>query len=458
EYEDEEEDADVGAEVELSQLSIHGKVHEEDEDPGYEEVEFDSGDFDFLDPRQSKRIRPDRLVPRNQFRDQADMQVDSSPDASYHMPQPGGSSIFPLPPPRQTTRAPRLFGEIGQSALKSSGVLGEQAGQAQHEENRDVSTSANTSIRANGHQPITSNRNSELMEFGPATSLLGTEALVRDMNMESPHSGSSFNEPSTPKTPADHQHSSTLSRGAEGGNAGHPEEVTPKQHNFNRQIRLSMPEPYTYESHHDGEVSNEPLHETIESLPPTIAPTMRAPTEETESRYNQAEQRLSIPPSVRDEFLRPPPRLGALVSTKDSFRRIILRLDEHVTVWGRAPDNTHVYEPGHDTRVAKKAIVIWFHAIGIEKAIKEGRDWTKLESLHTIVNTYSKVGIWVNGVKLRAGGENGSFSFGRIYTGDVITVFQDGGERLKFVCEFHHGEAKERRPTGQPFMITKHKQ
>ena len=69
-----------------------------------------------------------------------------------------------------------------------------------------------------------------------------------------------------------------------------------------------------------------------------------------------------------------------------------------------------------------------------------------------VISTESRQGIMVNGVILKKG-EKGNTAFGRIYTGDVVTVLQGSGSQegksaLRFVCEFFHGEAKEQRKEG----------
>lgn len=64
----------------FSQLSIrdaHANAH-----AGAENFDFDSGEFDYLDPRMSKRVKADVLAPRDQTGNQAAI-PSSSPNASY---------------------------------------------------------------------------------------------------------------------------------------------------------------------------------------------------------------------------------------------------------------------------------------------------------------------------------------------------------------------------------------
>jgi len=114
-------------------------------------------------------------------------------------------------------RAPsRLFGEVGTSALRSSGVFGQDAHAALDlpmEGSHDDSISA-SDASAMGYSTESRVTSDEIAQHslqypqvlpGPAPSLLGTEALVDQMNMASPESGPSApsvdNKPATPRTP-----------------------------------------------------------------------------------------------------------------------------------------------------------------------------------------------------------------------------------------------------------------
>jgi serine/threonine protein kinase len=170
---------------------------------------------------------------------------------------------------------------------------------------------------------------------------------------------------------------------------------------------------------------------------------------------------ITLPPTTQDttgidfgasEFLKPPPRVGRLASTPDSYTPkgpVTLNLNSRLTTWGRAPSNTQVYPDPADTRVGKRALMLWFHARNIDK-IPEGDDsWTKLPGLHCIISTESSAGVFVNGVHLKRG-EDGKRQFGRIYTGDQVVVWKEAGKALKFSCEFLQGEGKDGRPVGGP--------
>lgn len=76
----------------------------------------------------------------------------------------------------------------------------------------------------------------------------------------------------------------------------------------------------------------------------------------------------------------------------------------------------------------------------------------KKPDLHCVIHTEST--ILVNGVRLTKG-EPGKRAYGRVYTGDEITVLQPTkeGKGLRFTCEFFHGEARNTRPGPAPFKV-----
>lgn len=110
----------------------------------------------------------------------------------------------------------RLFGEIGSSALRSSGVFGQDAHAAvdtamEGSHDGSVSASDTSAMGDSTESRVTSDELAQhSLQYpqvlpGPAPSLLGTEALVDQMNMASPDSGPSApsvdSKPATPRTP-----------------------------------------------------------------------------------------------------------------------------------------------------------------------------------------------------------------------------------------------------------------
>ncbi|OCK85138.1 Pkinase-domain-containing protein [Lepidopterella palustris CBS 459.81] len=484
--EEEEENGAEEAEEELSQLSLYEKSSGSNAPSGdEEEVDLADDDFKFLlDTHPSKRIKTDRLFPRNQPRDKDELE--SSPEVSYQsanggQPRRDGEESFA--PIAQPSGRPRLFGEIGHSALQSSGILDAEAHVALsiHESSdnvlerdldsnrRAVPGSGNRHSSFNGHRSIV-----QLDGVMSSPSLLGAESMVRELNMASPQSPNSAaatpNEPSTPKTPDVHQHSSL-----ELGDS--ISEPTPKAPVFNRQISLPKTasfyfDPYDPSTHNLEYASKVSGHDFVAEsqgrsegskaavhIPDTVHFSVQNSDNESSQGVHSSNS-VPAPDSGTSGFLRPAPRLGKLTATRDSFSPIVLKLDSMVTSWGRLPENTIVYPHVNDVRIPKRAFSIWFHSDthpDVKSFDEQGKDWAKLEGLHTGITTWTKNGIYVNGVHLKDKDEKGRVLYGRLHSGDVITVFQDHreGTCLKFVCEFYLGAARETRPLGEKFQILK---
>ncbi|TID17152.1 Pkinase-domain-containing protein [Venturia nashicola] len=500
-----EEDDEVTAGAKFSQLSVQdpeapalspdsmmSDPNEQDGCSDGEEINFDSGDLDFLDPRQSKRVKADALFPqfaREETEDQAALYTaldTSSPKFnSQHFvsqqlcednvpsqacdPEPYEIASQELSQKKQA----RLFGEIGASALKSSGLLGTyttvtlaiapaEPGLEPTSQDYDMSGSDADSCFQGGH------RSSDAFDKDAHKikhlSLLGAESLVRDMNMESPGSTTSpgapldpqLNEPQTPGTP---EHSSQHSSASQLPLSSF--DITPRpKRPASRQVKLAEGGanfPFsensallrTQEGNHSDSISvaysadgsqNSDGFDGKKGLPPSSA----------------------LPIWIASEVSSPRPGLGKLTTTTDSFFSGCLRIEKEnrVTHWGRDPLNTFVYPNKQDTRIPKRAIELHFHAYGIEKELKKGRDWTAMSGISTVIHTLSRAGIWVNNVKLDSNDKDGAALCGHLYTGDVITIFKnkdsgDGPESLRFICEFYVGEAASRRPADRPFKAVR---
>ena len=222
------EETDDGEELDASQLSLHdgqGRAGVDDDDLEYD----DGGAIDTL-------LRAGGEVPRAMG---FQARMEESQDWGDSMPSGIGSLIDRMPgvPAQGESDAGpppirRLYGEIGSSALGSSGVLGqdalaafnmpthlnmlqvgsEDAGRAFS----DDTSMDDTSVEASHESQVTNDGLSEhslqypyplptTAHAGPAPSLMGTEALVSQMNMASPESAVSApsvdSKPGTPRTP-----------------------------------------------------------------------------------------------------------------------------------------------------------------------------------------------------------------------------------------------------------------
>ncbi|KAK8175307.1 hypothetical protein IWX90DRAFT_106634 [Phyllosticta citrichinensis] len=506
EEEEEEEEAYYQvSEDKFSQLSLSDRkagygVPEDSDDE--EDDEEESEPEELLEIHKSKRIKHDKFHPRYQYRGAPEF--DSSPEVSYASQRSapnGGSYTFSQRAPAAKSR---LFGEIGQSVLQGSGALDRQIHQAGSPED-ESGFSGQDGTDSKSPRPNQSTKGFNTLSMANLTtpkknsnsssasdSLLGTESMVRDLHMDSPRSSNSpegdQNEPTTPRTPeVSQQHSlqaSDTPTPRVGPTQNHSvvkdtsrpsQEATPKQKNgFSREIKLPLLPSFFWrpddESTHNNEYSSKvsgidfdrgPVYAPpkLLSLPSTSVPsdTSEDDTDSGSKRRGSEEApnttagALESYSSTDGEFRRPKPRLGNLTTTPDSFFHIVLRLETDCVTWGRLKDCSIVYPDSADTRIPKNAFTIWHHVSGEPDAIKNNKDWTKLPGLEVLIHTNSRSGIRVNGVKLEPPQPGGSYQFGKLYTGDVITVYQRKHEVLSFVCEFFHGESAKRRPVDQAF-------
>lgn len=454
----------------------------------------------------------------------------STDDISYpHLPGEPSESAYSevVPPPPATTG--RLFGEIGASALRSSGVLGYDAHAALEmplEGSRDESFNISESWIDNARMisdqgPFSAARPAEarpgLVSMGAAPSLFGAEALVGQMNMTS--LASSGSAPSS-ETTFESRDRTLKSQGASAvparlvpgsrGSSQAPTSVT--DHPKPQTQKLSISERYWNLNQSKGASTDEDVQRVEAELRKPTNPRSlvlsAAVAQETTSAYGGATQvglgsiggtdiharestwqshhaahdrddegtsisdgsRVSERPA-RDatsplSFPKPPPRFGTLTALPGSLCNTTIRLEQRITYYGRDP-SSHVQHPNmKERRIPKNALDIIFWRPGIEAMIESGKDWSTLEGLYAIAHTRTTRNIKVNGVKLTKG--DGCWNYGRLHTGDVITIFgptegegeQTGGkaaaEFLKFRCEFSLGLSAQQRPADQPrFVVEK---
>ena len=465
-------------------------------------------------------------------------------------------------PPNHQPQGNRLFGEIGSSALGSSGILGEnvhaaldvpEQGSYDPSSNEssflhpeiasaaDVSyVNSNTGSEHFGNTDLSSAPHPlqypQLLPghpyAGPAPSLLGAEALVGQLNMASPESGVSSpsldNKPTTPRTPVSHEFPPDLSRDklSSGASKSPSTQVTPKQataghsqHDdaLNRQsttVSNSADDTVSSGQPRDSSVSGEQskpedflsgsetyfqddaqraygTSKSDISLLPTaynsqgsmqdgehetgISASLLDSQNLSSLQINSAvpssgEHRTLIIPTKESQqpnvFTKPPFRFGNLTPVAGSIHSIPIKITAQGTTFGRDPTADFVHpNPKHD-RVPKNAIDIAMWYPGIERDIATGkRDWHLNENLMALISTRTSRYIKINNVRLMKG--NGCWLYGKLKTGDVITVFgppegvdmskmdSKQKEYLRFHCEFFVGKSKERRRADEPFIVEK---
>ncbi|KAI9806700.1 MAG: hypothetical protein M1825_006157 [Sarcosagium campestre] len=406
----------------------------------------------------------------------------------------------------------RLFGEISQVALGSSGALPQAnsggnidlpSAQLHFSENRFderlpslgsstklKSSDVSGSIESGTHIP------SHQMPMA-AASLYGAEALVGRLQVASP---SDENSPiSTPKSPLTPKSREATPAGSlkriqrPNERPAHSEGETQVK-KFSRQIKLEMPDSYYYvandKSTHNAEYAAKmrALEKSGRKAESRGASVGRALVDEDSVKFIASAKQLvtaeagkepeagEIEPSLQgsavavdalaktsdaqlmrkaDKAISSLPVLGRLVTTADSFVSLTVSLTERETTWGRGLANMIRYPDLQDIRVPKYALDILFWRTGLSDVLKTTSNWLDVPEVPVILKTRSSRAIKVNDVPLVFKDDLGN-QFGKLYTGDVITIFEDGDEELKFVCEFLRGASARKRSKDEPAFEIEH--
>ncbi|KAL5393805.1 hypothetical protein PMIN06_006788 [Paraphaeosphaeria minitans] len=470
--EDEDEDE---AEHQLSQLSINGKVHESDE-VDEADVLFDEEFEHLIDARQSKRIRHDALFPRYQLRDHDD---ESSAAPSFQSDMEGVLEEESFQPMPKAPNPHRLFGEIGQSALESSSAFNVQAMQALSDGGSAESSVQEAShYREKGRRRKASTGNTPTLDRDvSSSSLFGAESGVRELNMASPQSFGSGketpNEPATPKTPEVPQHNSL---GHSLKNPSQSSEPTPRARPPpSRMISLPKTPSFFYDpadpSTHNVEYAQKVsgfdfgAQQQDATDVASLADTMQQSGHgDSDASVTSVASVAALPvqasPQLPTEpdFKAPPRRVGKLVATADSFDPLLtLNIDQRLTSWGRLKTSTIVYEDATDIRIPKTAFhIFWWSPSDVnlvQELSQNGQDWTNVEDLQVGIYTQARSGLWVNGKHLRQKDDKGRGLYGNLHSGDIVQVFSDRNQCLKFKCEFYYGKSTQPRPAKQSFKV-----
>ncbi|KAL1880843.1 Protein kinase protein rad53 [Paecilomyces lecythidis] len=459
EYPDDEDLADdfeelpvigeVEEELDASQLSLYDKV--------------DAGEqHNTPEEQQAKRQRVNEETPV-EIRYPSLPQIQSFGESELHAQQ----------------TASRLFGEIRGSVAHSAGAPEFDLKELEGEDFSVVDFMSSSSDSKSDHQSQASEVSLPMPKFGgSAASLLGTEALVGQLKMESAVGADRGS--ATPNALASATPCSPVTRALTPANEDasgsskqdeNVNETTPKAVPFSRRIVLPLPETssegskagksrdnHVYSDRHVKDELDDELAVTIDAktgkevlsdLPATTAGSERSSVEDP---YNS--RALS-----HTDFIKPGPLLGKLTTVEGSIFDLTIRLQDRMTSWGRGPQATICYPDPMDTRIPAYALEITFWAPAIEAQIKAGEDWMKIPDVMAILSTKTRKCVWVNDVELRRGPESDSgregFNFGKLYTGDIITVYKHHDRYLKFRCEFYHGDSARPRPDSEKGFIVR---
>ncbi|KAL4885220.1 kinase-like domain-containing protein [Aspergillus karnatakaensis] len=356
----------------------------------------------------------------------------------------------------------RLFGEITSSALRSSHALGDDNMDPFEDGNysiHDFVSSTGESMMSYGDSLNSVLSLPENPIAGSALSLLGAENLVGQLNMNSWHPGNS-NKPllsAEAASPQPNEGAGAVDDGTEEESRQPSLHATPKAPKFSRRIELPLPDTASERSSSDdSNARHVGPNEDSTTVPGQIfdielANTMDAKTGQVISDDAKTESEPPADPSqaggpvVIPRPLPTPPLLGKLTTLPGSIFDLTLPLEKRCTSWGRGPNATIVYPHPMDTRIPAYALELTFWAPSIEIHIEAGQDWLQVPGTMVQLSTKTRNCIWVNDCELRKAPEGGSV-FGKLYTGDIITVYKHRNKFLKFECEFYHGDSARPRP------------
>lgn len=467
EVDDVDEYEDDGLQSDREELSAIGEESAEELDASqislYDDmVEDDSEDADEMAYSKRQKIQP--------------------PPAEVRYPSlPNFESIHESQNNYKPSSKP-LFGEITPSFRRSSNVLGAGAGVFEGEGYSfpDFISSTGESMASEGNSMNSVLSLPENPFGGSAPSLMGAENLVGQLNMNSTWHPGTPNNLMTVETPVRHRspedRKETSSSGP--GTNQQSSNATPKASKFNRRIDIPMPDVPPENANDDSSHRNNGRPGDIEMGPGQVfdielAATLDGQTGrevrqsplkmDRDSSSDSSRERGSagIPQALTNpQPSKPGSILGKLTSLPGSIANLTIRLEDRMTSWGRGRLTTVRYLDGMDCRIPKYALEVTFWAPGLEDKIRVGENWMKVGGLMTILSTKTREHIWVNDTKLWRGpkGTNGGeeVHFGKLYSGDIITVYRDSNQFLKFQCEFYHGDSARPRPEREkPFIVQK---
>ena len=419
---------------------------------------------------ENQELGSNEYRPKRQRLDEVEIRYPSLPNLD---------SFADANPHRPVTRE-RLFGEVTESVLRSSGILGDFDSDAwkflQVPSFDGFNSSSGESMDDGQDLAITSSPPANTLG-GSAASLLGAETLVRRLKMSSSDADPSSaraspaaDEQETPRSPGQKQMTPANEGVSEANQStANPHEMTPKVTRLSRENDPPLPDTSSECSGdqwdttpHMSDAGASTEHKLADE--PTVIVNTRSEKGLKAPYPSRSDDLKDVPPVLLNaralanlEFTKPRLVLGKLTTLPGSIFDLTIRLENRLTSWGRGPGADIRYPELMDVRIPVYALEITFWAPGIELRIDSGEDWMTIPDVMTVLSTKTSRCIWVNDVELRRGpnrGHDGSY-FGKLYTGDIITVYQQNGSHLKFRCEFYHGVSARQRPDNEKGFLVK---
>jgi serine/threonine protein kinase len=346
-----------------------------------------------------------------------------------------------------------------------------------------------------------------------APSLLGAEAQINQLNMASPEAGHSeattpdTGNPMTPET-AELTPAPTQQNAGDVRSSKEPATEAPEGPVFSRYIPLQVPESLqhdiefvnefnareaenrarrarqaeerqarkaeeqragtakakTFSGFQDPKQGKEGLAKTLDARAGEEVDSGSTSNQKAEQKFSR---RIDLPPleslyptstTTPDGFTKPLRRFGKLTTVPGSYIDLTIYINSRMTSWGRGPSCNIQYEDRTDLRIPLYPIQITYHAPEMDARIAKGQPWETSPGIHTVIHTAE--GIKVNDVELQhESSEERCAYYGKIYTGDIITVYQSpepNGPFLKFRVEMNYGDSARKRPESEKgFQVRK---
>lgn len=457
---------------------------------------------------EEMQLVDDRLDPRYQSKRQrlrGGGQTEQTFAQQGDVPYPSLPKIEASPTKSPNSkRNQRLFGEIPQSAIRSSGIFG----QGQNEvadlpalRKSVEKISVNDWIAAGGETSARSDLSAETdiqyenrnpVRAGPysaAPSLFGAESDLRGLNMASPeayHSqgttpdtGNAASPATREATPADTE---PLQKVDSNKMAPPPLPAAGRRKSTPKIDELPVPGPPRQESTIPDTMVDTDTGNATDTKAADIDPTKDQHPEITVGSADIATARETqdrIPPtrisqpanpsssSLANPTLPIPARLGRLLTIPGSLLTAEYTLVSLRTVYGRGKDSTIKYPNVYDARIPKMGLKLTFHGTDVsdlESYLRTpGNTFSSIAGLYVSITTSATKGVWVNGVHLpHQDSKSGGWYWGKIMSGDVVTLYEGEAkgekagdkEYLKFRVEIYYGDsARMRIDGGEEFTV-----
>ncbi|KAJ9134010.1 Serine/threonine-protein kinase RAD53 [Pleurostoma richardsiae] len=205
-----------------------------------------------------------------------------------------------------------------------------------------------------------------------------------------------------------------------------------------------------------------PEREDLAPPPPTLGPNDAEYLAESQRQDTQ----IILP--IRTDLT----RNGIVASLQSAAGSVVqgisVPVEQSLTSWGRALDNTNVYTPKTEAKVPKYALKLILWKEGYDPS-KNFRPWnnvaTSLDDFHFYISTKATNGIQINGTIVPSHEPKNPSSVAknwvRVYDGDIITVWGAGDDskqttRLIFRCNW--GGSSRPRPSAvvRPSLVPGH--